>query len=224
MRKSPSTVGVLVALAIVSFAACGKSSSSADPAKDKVKAMAIVAQQADFPAGWTSTQAAAGNGQQNAELMTCVGRDTAASTSAYVDGPDFAQGQALQVRSNVVFTRSATDAKSDIAAIKGDKLTACLTTTFSKALSALVPGAEVSNLKVAPGTAPAFGDASAAYRLTTDLKIPALGVNLPLSIDYVAIQKGRAVVRVTFIGNGAPFDASLEKALIAKVGARVAKA
>lgn len=227
MRKSASTaVTVLVAAALVVLAACGKSSSSdkADPAKDKTTANGLVLQQADFPAGWTSTAAVATNAAQAKELATCVGRpDPATTTSAYVDGPDFAFAQSAQLSSNATIVKQESDAKADVAAFKSDKIKSCLTTSFNKGVAAKVPGAEISNLTVTAGEAPNYGDASASWHLTADVNIAALGVKLPISVDFVAIQKGRVEVTASFVGTGAPFDPALEKVLVAKVGGRLAK-
>jgi hypothetical protein len=66
---------------------------------------------------------------------------------------------------------------------------------------------------------PAFGDKSAAFRVT--IPVTDNGLTLSIYIDIVAVQKGRAFAGVDFEATQTPFDSAMEGQLVGVVVGRL---
>jgi hypothetical protein len=66
---------------------------------------------------------------------------------------------------------------------------------------------------------PAYGGFSVRYRITATLKVQ--GRSVSVCTDHVWLQNGRIVVVAAFANTDQPYDPDLERALLAKLGARL---
>lgn len=195
--------------------------AGSDPAAT-ARAQKLVLVQADFPAGWTGTPAAADTPDQkaaNQEFETCAGVSGDADRSADVKGDDFSMGSPVtQVGSEAQIVKDESTYRKDVTAIKGSKFQTCLKDLLTKALQQ-ASGSAPTNVQLSPIAVATYGDVTFAQRLTGT--ISAQGQTANVVVDLVLIAKNRAEVLSTFINLAQPFDQALEKNLIGKLGAKL---
>ncbi|MEO7518122.1 MAG: hypothetical protein ABIY58_05110 [Acidimicrobiales bacterium] len=78
------------------------------------------------------------------------------------------------------------------------------------------PDGTVAAIEVAPLDLPKLGDATSAFRATTMLD---MGIQIPVTQDFVFVFKADAVIRVSFLGAGQPFQPALQRTLVGIVQA-----
>ena len=228
------TLGTLILIFVLALTACSgdkkpgaSGTSSPDAATaDKAKAEKLVLVAADFPAGWTATPSTPDPDEdaQTRALALCAGAsDPDLSESAQVDGPNVSKDNA-QVSSSVSFVKTSADAQKDLAAVKGSKLQKCVEDfgkkTLEEELESEGSGATLESVKFDRITTPTYGDATVAFRLSAT--IAAGGERISAFQDIILILKGRAEISASFFDLGKPFDATLEKSLLEKLGAKLA--
>lgn len=234
MKRTLGTIAFILALALTACGDSGKkpsTSGSSSPttntaAADKAKAEKLVLVAADFPAGWTATPSTPDPNEeaQGKELAACVGAvDPDVAESAEVDGPDIEKDNA-SASSNATFVKTAAYAQTDLAAIKGTKVEKCVEDFAKKALneelSSNGSGATLKSVDFDRVTTATYGDATVGFRLKAT--IAAGRQTLTAYQDLIFILKGRAEVSASFFNLGKPFDASLERSLLDKLGAKLA--
>jgi hypothetical protein len=195
-------------------------SAGSDPAAE-ARAKKLVFVQGDFPAGWTGSPATPDTPEDKAttkQLDTCIGTSGDDAHSADVKGDDFNMGQGTQVSSEAQIIKSDATYKSDVDAIKSPKLQSCLQQFLSKEI-AKQAGVTPSSLDLVPFSVPTFGDVTKGMRLTAAM--PIQGQTLNIVVDFVLMGKNKAEVTSTFSNVGQPFDQSLEKTLLEKLGAKL---
>ncbi len=217
-----------IALAIAAMsllAACGggggKTSTKADPAKDKTAAEKINLEQSDFPSGWTSAphQASPEETASLQQLTQCVGiPDLAGHTSATAQSPDFSMGQATTASSIVTFVKTTSEASNDLAAFQSGKTPDCLKQFVQAIIKQRLPGATPANLEVRQLQFPTLKDGTAAYQAS--FTVPVAGTNLPVYADFIYFRAGRAELTMATVNPGSPFDSKLEQNLANKMAAR----
>lgn len=201
----------------------GDRSEKADPAKDRVKAQGLLLVAADFPAGWKSsphttdpeTKALA------KQLAACAGApDPDAVQTADVDGSDFSHGPGAEVSSSASYVRTRADADADLAAVRGPRFEGCARDELTKVVTKQLPtGVALQSVTLTRRTVGTYGEATEAFRVSAD--VAGQGVSLAADVDLVLLRKGRAEVTASFTDLGNPFDAALERTLLAKLGARL---
>ena len=191
---------------------------------DAATARTIVLQQSDMPAGWRGVPHSEDPVERarNRELSLCLGRpEPEGSRSTIVYGPDLSMGQ-TQVSSIATVLNTVEDARADLAAIRGPKYGDCVVTALRDSLRRQAPDAGVEAVAYEPLPVESFGDGSVGIRLTANLVYPDRTDRL--FADLVYISKNRATVSATFFSFNEPFPATLEQALVSRMGHRIATA
>lgn len=228
MRRQILTV-VIVPLAIV-LAACGgdkqpSSGATGTAAADRAKAEKLILVQADFPAGWAGTTAAPDTPEDDAraaDLAECAGAvDPAVAESATVTGKDFAKDTA-EVASEVTYVKTTEQAQTDLAAITGPKVEGCVERFAGDLLQKEIEGsgARLDRFAFDRIKTQKIGDATEAFRMTAT--VTAGGQTLTIYVDLIFILKGRAEISLAFSELGKPFNGTLQKSLLAKMGTKLA--
>ena len=237
MKKTLGTLALILVLALTACSGAKKPSSSrtSSPtsttdmaAADEAKAAKLVLVQADFPAGWSASPPSPDpEGEaQDKKLAACVGAvDPDVSESAEVDGPDVSKDNAT-VSTTATYVKTTEFAQSDLAAITGPKLESCIKDFGGDALKSAFEesGASVTlkSIEIDPLTTQKYGDATVGRRIIATLA--AEGQEIKVYFDLVFLLKGRAEVSAFFGNVGEPFDATLERDLLAKLAAKLAAA
>jgi hypothetical protein len=231
MKRTLGTIALIFALALT---ACGGdkkpgASGTTSPdatAADRAKAEKLVLVAADFPAGWTATPStpAPDEDAQGKALAKCAGAvDPDIAESVEVDGPDVGKENAA-VSSNVTFVKTTEYAQTDLAAITGSKIEKCVEDFAKQALNdeleSTESGAKLESVQFDRITTTKYGDATVGFRLVAT--ISAAGQKITAYQDLIFILKGRAEVSASFFDLGQPFDADLQRTLLAKLGAKLA--
>ena len=193
-------------------------------AGDTARARTIVLEQADMPAGWRGAAHSESplEKERGRLLSQCLGRpDPETFRSTIVYGPDLTMGS-MQVSSISTVLNTVEDAKADLAAVRGPKYGECLIPSFRDDLRRQVTDARVENVASEPLQVESFGDGSVGIRLKADLVYPDRTEHL--FADLVYITKDRSTVSATFFSFNQPFPATLEQALISRMGNRIATA
>jgi hypothetical protein len=224
---------LVVSVLALALVACGGGGATTDDeavgpapvtgeAGDATRARTILLQQADMPQGWrgaahTETPLEV---ERSRNISICLGRgdpDTYRSTRVY--GADLSMGQ-MQVSSIVTVLKTVEDAKADLAAIRGPNYGDCLVPAFREDLRRQAADARVENVAAAPLPVESFGDGTVGLRLTADLVYADRTDHL--FADLVYISKDRTTVSATFFSFAQPFPATLEQALVSRMGNRIA--
>lgn len=199
------------------------STSGGSDAAATARAQKLVLAQADFPAGWTGSPAAADTPEDkaaNQEFATCAGISGEASRSADVKGDDFSNGSpATQVGSEAQIIKDEATYKKDVDALKGGKFRSCLQDFLTKQLAKATNGAAPANVQITPLATDTFGDVTIGFRMSAGLTVQ--GQTVTVVLDAVAMGKNKAEVTGTFTNLAQPFDQALEKSLVAKLGAKL---
>jgi hypothetical protein len=233
MKRTLGTIALIFVLALTACGGSSKKSGTTGPttstdtaAADRAKAEKLVLIQTDFPAGWTATPPTPDPNEdaQGKELAACAGAvDPDVAESAEVDGPDVEKDNA-SVSSNATFVKTAAYAQTDLAAITGSKIEKCVEDFAKKALNEELAsdesGAQLVSVRFDRITVTKYGDATVGFRLIAT--ISAGGQSIAAYQDLIFILKGRAEVSASFFDLGKPFDATLQRDLLAKLGAKLA--
>ena len=199
------------------------STSAGSDATATARAQKLVLAQADFPAGWTGTPAAADTPEDkatNQEFATCAGLSGESAQTADVKGDDFSNGSpATQVGSEAQIIKDESTYKKDVDALKGGKFRSCLQDFLTKQLAKATGGAAPANIQITPLSTDTFGDVTIGFRMSAGLTVQ--GQTVTVVIDAVAMGKNKAEITGTFSNLAQPFDQTLEKSLIAKLGAKL---
>lgn len=199
------------------------STSGGSDAAATARAQKLLLTQSDFPAGWTGTPAAADTPEDksaNQEFATCAGIAGEASQSADVKGDDFSNGSpATQVGSEAQIIKDEATYKKDVDALKGGRFRSCLQDFLTKQLAKATGGAAPANVQITPLSTDTFGDVTVGFRMSAGLTVQ--GQTVTVILDAVAMGKNKAEVTGTFTNLTQPFDQTLEKSLIAKLGAKL---
>lgn len=181
----------------------------------------VVLRQGDFPPGWTSEpdDGAAGDDEADAALERCLGLEVSTAERPEARSPDFSMGDAITRASSTV-DRAPDEAtvEREYAAITGPRFLDCAARQFDEVIARQATGARFAPAKATRLPFPAYGEGTAAVRLTTTLM--AEGQQLPLVADLVFVRKGLLEMSFTFVNAGGPFDAALAADLVGKVVAR----
>ena len=216
-----------ILLAASGLAACGgasdKPKATASVEADRAAAQNINLKPADFPSGWTSAPhpQTTDETSANRQFAECVGiPDPASRYTADERSPNFAQGQAASASSQVRMTKTEADTGADLAALQTAKGPECFKQTIEKLLPGrLPPGTTVANVSARQLEFPLLKDGTAAYRV--DFTIAAAGgINVPVYVDSIVFQSGRAEVVLNTTSTGSPFDSKLEEDLARKMADR----
>ena len=225
---------LLVTVVAMALAACGGGGGvdedavgpapNTGAAGDTARANTIVLQTADLPTGWrgaahTETEL---ERTRSRELSVCIGRgDPAANRSALVYGPDLSMGQ-TQVSSIATVMERVEDARADLEAVRGPKFGDCVVKAFTDDLRRQSADAKVEAVAYESLPVEQFGDGSVGTRLTANLVYPDRTDRL--FADLIYISKDRATVSATFFSYNQPFSATLQQALVSRMGNRIATA
>ncbi len=194
------------------------------PAGDTARANTIVLQVSDLPAGWRGAAHSETELERtrSRELSMCIGRgDPAMNRSALVYGPDLSMGQ-TQVSSIATVVERVEDARADLDAVRGPKFGDCVVKAFTDDLRRQSADAKVEGVAYESLPVEQFGDGSVGTRLTASLVYPDRTDRL--FADLIYISKDRTTVSATFFSFNQPFPASLEQALVSRMGNRIATA
>jgi hypothetical protein len=195
--------------------------TTASPAADTARAQKLVFVQADFPAGWTASPPTPDTAEDKAnskQVDACIGTSSDDAHSADVKGNNFSMGPTTQVGSEAQIVKEEATYRQDIAAIKGPKVQPCLKDFLTKALTKGV-GSAPTSVQVSSLPVPSFGDVTVGLRITAG--ITTQGQALTVYLDAVLMGRNRAEVTSTFLNVGQPFDATLQRSLLDKLGAKL---
>ena len=216
-KSSSTTTSPTTATSTPSSTAAGS-----DPAAT-ARAQKLVLTQADFPAGWTGTPAAADTPEAKAagqQFATCAGLSGESAQSADVKGDDFNMGSpATMVSSETRIIKDDSTYKKDVESLKSGKFQPCLQDFLTKSLASATGGATPTNVQVSPLTTDKFGDVTVGIRMSAGITVG--GQTATLVVDAVVLGKNKAEVQTAFINLAQPFDPALEKSLIGKLGAKL---
>jgi hypothetical protein len=231
----------IVAIACVALAgACGSSAGSKsatddpttttakpNPAADQARAESLVLTAADLPTGWVAKPHVKdpSDKAENQKLAQCVGALNPNAQTADVDGDDFDMGS-NEISSEVTVADTRAHFLSDSNALKSAKLISCTQTIFSedlpKTLAKSDPGVTIHDLKLSRLSSPTYGEITVGLRASLTLTGPT-GTSVQLVIDEFEFGAGRDEVTVTFDGQGAAVDPSLERSIVQKAAAKLGK-
>lgn len=180
----------------------------------------VVLRQGDFPPGWTSEPSDDRDDEEaEAALQRCLGLEVGTAERPEARSPDFSVGDAItQASSTVERAPDMATVDREYAAVTGPRFLDCATRQFDEVIAEEAAGARFTPAKAARLPFPAYGDGTAAVRLTTTLS--AEGQQLPIVADLVFVRKGLLEMSFSFINAGGPFDDALASDLVAKVVAR----
>ena len=197
--------------------------AAVDVAADKAKARALVFARSDLPAGLKATphRDDPADRKLDDELAACLGRPSPTSyLTARSNSPDFASGDA-EVSSEALVVRTVSDFNADVEAVKGPKYMPCVKRVLTSAIQQLT-GASVQSVAVASLPVQSDSEFSAGFRATAKLLVQ--GGSITVYQDGILLGKERIELTASFSDVQKPPDAGLEKALVAKLDAKLAAA
>src|SRR5205807_2304741 len=138
------------------------------------------------------------------------------------DGPDVDMADA-EASTSASLVRTLADAQADLAAVRGPKFSPCVKTYVAKTIQAQLqrdtPGATLQSLALDRLSVPTYADATEAFRVTAVVRVQ--GQTLTVYVDLVFILKQRVEASASFSNLNQTFDPALERALLAKFGAKL---
>jgi hypothetical protein len=132
------------------------------------------------------------------------------------DSPDFTRADGSFVSSSTGVFKTVRMAQAGYRRVAVPALPRCFGELFRKAIAK--PNI-ATILSTGPLAFPRYGDRSAAFRINATLKVPTATV--PFIVDMVLFNHGQVDVGLIFLGIAKPLPASFERALVARVAARV---
>jgi hypothetical protein len=233
---------VMLAAAALALTACGGAADTADTesaapqatattaaattttavnvAADKAKARALVFTRSDLPAGWKATphQDDPTDKKFDAQLAACLGRPSPTTyLTAGANSQDFTSGDA-EVSSEALLVKTVADFNADVDAVKGPKFIPCVKRVLTSSLQQLA-GPSVRSVAVAPLPVDSDLEFSAGFRATVKLQVQ--GQTVTVYQDGILLGKERIELTASFSDVQQPPDPALEKALVAKLGAKL---
>jgi hypothetical protein len=218
-RTKQQPAGDATTTAVASTATTGVS-----VAADKATARTLLLKLSDLPDGWRATQYRQDPVDKaiDEQLAACSGRPSPETyTTVEVFSPNFSMGDA-SVSSDAQLVKTADDFKADAAAIRGPRFVSCAKRILAKFAPRRVTGASVRSIVVEPLPVASYGQFSIGYRAR--ITLTGQGQTLVIYDDGVTLGKGRIELSASFTNLERPFDAALRRALLAKLGARLASA
>jgi hypothetical protein len=212
--KTPAIAAV--ALTVVGVAAAGQPKKVIVPAI-QAKARAINVQRSDLPGtGWTAHPSA-----NQGQTPTCsyYNPDQSDLTeNGDVDSPEFTLPSGSYVSSTNAIFVSAQQGRTAYARVVQPLLPKCLAEVFRKGTG---KAAKVTIVSSAAIPWPLVADRTNAYRIVADFKV-AVTQAIRVTIEVVAMNRGKVDAVVFFAGIGQQFAAAFERGIVAKVAARTA--
>jgi hypothetical protein len=220
-KQQPAAGGATTTTAASTTTTAATTTTAVSVAADKATARALLLRLSDLPDGWRATQHRQDVSDKaiNEQLAACVGRPSPETyTTVDLFSPDFSMGNA-SVSSEAELVKTADDFKADAAAVRGPRFAPCV----KRILAKFPPqGASVRSIGIQPLPVASYGQFSIRYRATTTLT--GQGQTLVIYDDEVFLGKGRIELTASFSDVGRPFDPGLRRALLAKLGVRLASA
>ena len=211
-------LALLALAAAAALAACGGGGGGEAQTvlndQDQAGAEAIVLITADFPAGWTS----AAHEQQGAR--TCFNPDLSDLTvTGHADSRDFSH-QSFFVNSSATLMKSDDEAKGAFERQASGELPKCIAEQLGKSIeSSSEIAIDVKHTAVRALDFPGLGDRSQAYRATLDLDLG--GQPVRAYVDFVFVQRGRALATLAFASVAQAPQTALDEELAGKVAGRM---
>jgi hypothetical protein len=206
------TVGAL--LVPVALAADGKPQKEFTKAgQARARAAALTA--ADVGPAWKPVRSAS-NDQSNPRCSYYNPDQSDLIEIGRYESPDFTRADGSFVSSSTGVFKTARMARTGYARVAVPAIARCFGELFQKAIAK--PNI-ATILSTGPLAFPRYGDRSTAFRINASLKVPSATV--PFTVDMVLFNRGQVDVGVIFLGIVKPLPSSFERALVARVAARV---
>jgi hypothetical protein len=207
----------LALLFVVATACGGGGGTSKGPRKDirpqdQARADSIILKLDDLPHGWRAEKS---NEEQSGP--NCFEPDLSDLTeTGTAESPNFFSGSTTFVSSGAGMYASKSDAQAAYERVAGQELADCiaeyLTAYSDKDVS-------FENLSSGRLSFPSLGDRSAAYEIAMEIKTN--GFSPAAFVDFVVIQRGRAVGAVVYFDVGSPFEAKMRERLARRFAQRM---
>jgi hypothetical protein len=197
--------------------------TTVDVAADKAKGRALVLARSDLPAGWKATphQDDPADKKFDDQLAACLGRPSPTTyLTARSNSPNFASGDA-EISSEALLVKSVSDFNADAEAVKGPKYMPCVKRVLTSALREIA-GASVQSVAVASLPVQSDAEFSAGFRATAKLLVQ--GGAVTVYQDGILLGKERIELTASFSDVQKPPDPELQKAVVAKLDAKLAAA
>ncbi len=239
-RRITAVVASVVAVALVAVGATigvrhftDDSGHPPRPATDTALAQMVV-QYGDVP-GWQMSptsdlsegdKLASSDDAEEASFLSCLGgaRDTSSDVIGNAYSPEFSSGTS-SVSSSATSYRTEDDVRSDDAVLASPKLADCTKSALQGEFQALLPaGDSVTGMTTTYSPRSALDPANVVATMTLIAKATTVGGPVTAYVTQVYIHGPQVEVLVQFDGHNAPFPTALQKAVVAKVAARAAKA
>lgn len=216
-------LGLLVVATLIT-GACGGGGGTASPAADRTAAEKANLRAGDFPSGWSSKphEKLPDEDTLNPDIASCLGiSPPSGRANAEVRSPDFTQAMA-SASSVITFVKTGDEATADAKAVTGGKFADCIRAGYEKQMHDVAPQPNtVSGVTVTKLDFPKFGQHSIAERVTGNVHIEDLGIDVPVNVDVIRIFKGRAEAELVVVAPLTPFPNELVSGLAASVASRL---
>jgi hypothetical protein len=213
LTVAPVVVALAGLLAAVALGANGDPQKKIKPA-DQARARAIALSRADFGPGWKATRSSTTSSDPRCSYYNPDQSDLV--ENGHYDSPDFTRPDNSFVSSTVGIFQTSGQARTAYRRLVTPLFSRCLGEIFVKAVQK--PNT-AKVLSTGRRPFPSYGDRSDAYRVAASFKTPSITV--PVIIDVVLINRGRANAGLILVGIGRPLAAGLERTLAGKVAARM---
>lgn len=212
-RRLPLVLCCLVPLLAV---ACGGDSTPAPTPDDALAAKNALLAVADFPAGWTASDAARSG---SSPLEKCRDAKTGKNQTGEAESGSFGNGPA-SVRQTVLVYRSSSDAVAAMDSLANELGCAVNLMNSGKAET---DEASVSGAVAGTVPAPVVGDRTNAYRIKFHIAVKASKAEADGYIDVVYVQSGRSIVGLVASNAYEPLAADVLNPLTSKAAAKLPK-
>lgn len=212
-----AAVSLLVCCLSASFLlACSNDSSAAPTPDDALAAKSALLAVADFPAGWTVSDAARSG---SSPLEKCRDAKTGKNQTGEAESGSFGNGPA-SVRQTVLVYRSSSDAVAAMDSLANELGCAVNLMNTGKAET---DEASVSGAVAGTVPAPVVGDRTNAYRIKFHIAVKASKAEADGYIDVVYVQSGRSIVGLVASNAYEPLAADVLNPLTSKAAAKLPK-
>ncbi|MER3410838.1 MAG: hypothetical protein C4306_12385 [Thermoleophilia bacterium] len=179
--------------------------------EDQTRARRIVLRLADFPSGWRAEH----DGGKSSDKLDCLSPDFSdLTTTGGATSPWFFKGEAPFATSFSSFFETSDQARAAYDRLATEDLANCLAESIAKS-----EGTKVGDVSWGKLALPRLGDRSSAYQVAVRFEIGELTPSA--YVDWVFIQRQRALAVMVFGDILTPFDEDLREDLVAKVAARM---
>jgi hypothetical protein len=212
-------LSVLASLALVGAAAA----APGDPKKVilpsvQAQAKAINVQLTDLPGSGWNPQKSGSNGQ-TPRCSYYQPDQSDLTENGDADSPEFTLATGSFVSSSTSIFASAAQGRIAYARVVRPLLPRCLAEVFRKGTGRAAQVAIVSSAAV---SFPKVAERTNAYRIAADFHVSATQT-VRVTLDVVALNRGKLDAVVFFAGIGQRFDADFERSVVGKVAARAGK-